>query len=49
MVIKLAMKFQIVLLSVLFSITTSYPQDKENTMFNNIVIRGAVMTSLCRP
>ena len=42
MVIKLAMKFQIVLLSVLFSITTSYPQDKEKTMFNNIVIRGAV-------
>ena len=42
MVIKLAMKFQIVLLSVLFSITTSYSQDKENTMSSDIVIRGAV-------
>lgn len=42
MVLKLAMKFQIVLLSVLFSITTSYSQDTENTISNNIVIRGAV-------
>lgn len=42
MVIKLAMKFQFIILCVLFSIITSHSQEKENTVFNDIVIRGEV-------
>ena len=37
------MKFQVVLLSVLFSITTSYSQDKENTMSSDIVIISGLL------